>query len=292
MGVASDSRALLPGLALQPGHLFWRAQSRVSKALAAVLPADVDIHAYAALLALSGGATRSQQDLADIIGVSRTTMVKIGAALSDQGLVRRVRNADDRRSYALTRTPEGAATARRWRRHAEDVEEHVTAGFSVAEREELRSLLLLVAEPELSPDAPEPLRDSIAFLVTRVQARMHREFASALRPLDLAPAHVGILLGLDETGPITQSEATRALGISPPSMVQVVDELEAAGVVERRRHDTDRRAQVLHLDAGTSDLVVQVRARADDVCASVLGPLSAARRRRLLRLMQRLVTQA
>ena len=291
MRIASDSRALLPGMALQPGHLFWRAQSRVSAALAAVLPPEVDLHAYAALLALGRGVTRSQQELADTIGVSRTTMVKVGAALSGQGLVRRVRKTDDRRSYALTRTPDGAAAARRWRRHAEDVEEVVTEGFTLAEREQLRALLLLVAEAELSPDVPEPLRESIAFLVVRVHSRMHREFAAALRPLDLMPAHAGVLLGLEEMGPVTQSGATRALGVSAPSMVLLVDELEQGGLVDRRPHATDRRAQVLHLQPGTSGVVTQVHSLAADVCDSVLAPLAPARRRRLLTLMQRLVTQ-
>ena len=73
---ASDSRELLPGARDLPGHLFWRATARVSAALGEVLPAGVDIHAYAALLALSGGVTRSQQSLADTISVSRTTMVR------------------------------------------------------------------------------------------------------------------------------------------------------------------------------------------------------------------------
>ena len=111
MGDASDSRELLPALAALPGHLFWRAQARVSSALAETLPPGVDIHSYAALLALAGGATRSQQALAETISISRTTMVKVAADLAAQGLVERVRNPDDRRSYALTRTAEGAAAA-------------------------------------------------------------------------------------------------------------------------------------------------------------------------------------
>lgn len=291
MGVASDSRTLLPGMAHQPGHLFWRAQSRVSAALAAVLPADVDLHAYAALLALSGGATRSQQEIADTIGVSRTTMGKVGAALAAKGLVRRIRNPHDRRSYALTRTPEGASAARRWRRHAEDVEEALTDSFTLAEREELRSLLLLVASPELSGETPEPLRESIAFLVTRVHSRMYREFSAALRPFGLLPGHLGVLFGLVEMGPVTQSEATHALAVSAPSMVQVVDDLEQAGVVERRRHATDRRAQVLHLQDGSVAFVARAQVCADAVADGVLAPLTVTRRRRLIALLQRLVTQ-
>src|SRR6478736_3165299 len=109
----SVSRELLPALADAPGHLLWRAAARVNVELGATLPPGVDIHAYAALLTLAGGATRSQQAIASMIDVSRTTMVRVAADLAEQGLVERARNPDDRRSYALSRTPDGAATARR-----------------------------------------------------------------------------------------------------------------------------------------------------------------------------------
>ena len=56
---------LLPALADLPGHLFWRARARVVGRSRGVLPEAVDIHAYAVLLALAGGATRSQRALAD-----------------------------------------------------------------------------------------------------------------------------------------------------------------------------------------------------------------------------------
>ncbi len=230
MGDPNSVRQLLPELATLPGHLFWRAQARVASALGEVLPPGVDIHAYAALLALSGGITRSQQGLAETISVSRTTMVRVAADLSSQGLVRRVRNPADRRSYALTRTPEGAAAARRWRRHAEDLEDTITSGFTLTEREELRGLLFVVAQVELAPDVPEPLRESIAFLVTRIHNRMHREFMVALEPLRIEPRDFGTLVALCATGPVSQAELARHMGVSGASMVQIVDDLEHRGL--------------------------------------------------------------
>ena len=236
MGEASDSRELLPELAVLPGHLFWRAHARVAVALGEVLPAGVDIHAYAALLALSGGVTRSQQSLAQTISVSRTTMVRVAADLAAQGLVTRVRNPDDRRSYALTRTPEGAAAARRWRRHAEDLEDSITAGFTLEDREELRTLLLRVAEAELAPDVPEPLRESIGFLVTRIHSRMHREYMAALEPLRHRAAR---LRGADRTAGDGAGVPGRA---GPPPRR------------ERRQHGADRRRPRAPRAAGATRL--------------------------------------
>jgi DNA-binding MarR family transcriptional regulator len=290
VGEASGTRELLPALADLSGHLFWRAQARVATALAEVLPPGVDIHSYAALLALSGGATRSQQGLAETISVSRTTMVRVAADLSAQGLVERVRNPDDRRSYALTRTPEGAAAARRWRRHAEDLEDALTSGFTLTEREELRGLLLAVAQVVLAPDVPEPLRESIGFLVTRVHSRMHRAFVVALEPLDIEPRDFGTLVALDAVGPVSQAELARHMGVSGASMVQIVDDLERRGLLERRRLPSDRRTQVLHLLPEAPRVVATAGDIAGDLTGSLLGALSAPHLERLLSLMRRFVT--
>jgi DNA-binding MarR family transcriptional regulator len=289
VGEPSDSRELLPALAVLPGHLFWRAHARVTVALDEVLPAGVDIHAYAALLALSGGVTRSQQSLSQTISVSRTTMVRVAADLSDQGLVARVRNPDDRRSYALTRTPQGAAAARRWRRHAEDVEDSITAGFTLEEREELRTLLLRVAEVDLPPDLPEPLRESIGFLITRVHSRMHREYMAALGPLRIEPRHFGALTALRAMGPVSQAELARHLGVSGASTVQIVDDLEKRGLVERRRLATDRRTQVLHLLPEVPSVIATAGRLAAELTDTLFADLSKTRMKRLVVLLQRLV---
>ncbi len=287
---ATDSRELLPGLEDQPGHLMWRAGARVTVNLDRVLPPGVDMHAYAALLTLAGGATRSQQSIADTIDVSRTTMVKVAAELADQGLVERVRNPDDRRSYLLTRTPEGAAAARRWRRHAEDLEEALTPGFSLSEREELLGLLLGMLSGDLAPDTPEPLMDSLGFLITRVHLRMHRALSELLAPLDIAPAQFGLLTALTTLGPVPQGEVGRRLGVSGASVVQLVDQLEDRGLVERRRLEWDRRTQVLHLLPGAAEVLAQARTQAEAVQAHRLGHLGERQVKRLVLLLQRFVT--
>jgi DNA-binding MarR family transcriptional regulator len=283
-------RTLLPELAVMPGHLIWRSAARVTAALGESLPPGVDIHAYAALLALAAGQSRSQQWLADSVAISRTTMAKVASALVDQGLVERVRNPDDRRSYALTRTPDGAAAARRWRRHAEDLEESLTGGFTEAEREELRRLLLLVAQPGLSAETPDALKESIGFLITRIHGWNHTELMNALRDLDLEPRHTGSLVALTALGPVPQAELARRLGISGATVVEIVDHLERRGLVERRRLDTDRRTQVLHLLPGAEDVISEALRRAITVTDRVLAPLGARQRRRLITLLQRFVT--
>ena len=65
----------------------------------------------------------------------------------------------------------------------------------------------------------------------------------------------GVLNVLDVEGAITQQSLGRSVGIDPSSMVATIDELESRGLVERRRHPSDRRAHALYLtEAGTDTL--------------------------------------
>lgn len=286
----APSRELLPALADLPGHLLWRAAARVNATLADLTPRGVDLHAYAVLLALAGDVARSQQELADLIGTSRSTMTRVAGAMVEQGLVERVRNPADRRSYALTRTSAGADAARQWHSHAEALHESLASGFTETEHDELVSLLLTVAGNEVPDDAPEALRRSLALLLTRVHAALHRAFQLALEPLGLEPRMVGSLVALTATGPTSQADLARALGISAAHVVSIVDDLEAAGLVERRRDRTDRRTQLLHVAAGVPPLVERAVALADHELARI--GLPADDTPRLTRLLRRFVTAA
>ena len=62
-----------------------------------------------------------------------------------------------------------------------------------------------------------------------------------LGPLGLAPRDYGTLTALRATGAVSQSELARMLGVSGATMVQIVDDLERPGFVERRRAEADRR---------------------------------------------------
>lgn len=287
--VVGAEQVLLPALADLPGHVIWRAHARVTAAIESVLPDNVDVHGYAVLVALGDGVSRSQQALARTVYVSRTTVMRVAAALVDQGLVERVRNPDDRRSYLLTRTPEGAAAARTWRHHVDELEATVIAGLTPRQRDDLHVLLLKVVEPELAPDTPEALRESIGFLTARLHMPMRRDFALALAPIGLEPPHVGILTALEATGPISQSELARVFAVSGAHMVQLVDEVEQRGLVERRRLETDRRAQVLHLLPGAEERLARALPLADAVVADRLASLTPAQADRLLALLRRLV---
>lgn len=303
------SQPIHPALADSPGHLMWRAAARVSAATEEEQRAGVDPHAVAALRVLTervaGGATRgaggaasdaaapepcSQQELADTVGISRTTMTRVAAALVEQGLVERVRNPHDRRSYALTPTDAGAHAVRVWGERAEPVQEALVATFTAQERRDLAGLLRLVAQDEAADGPDAPRAEDIGFLIGRAHTRLHRHALAALAPLDLEPRLFGTLTVLAATGPVAQAEVARLLGLSGASIVQIADDLEERGLVERRRDPADRRTQLLHLSAQAPARIEAARTVAVSTMSGLLAALSPDEVDRLVALLLRFVT--
>ncbi|RLV47742.1 MarR family transcriptional regulator [Nocardioides mangrovicus] len=285
-----DAPELLPALARLPGHMFWRAAARVDQTMEEFRPDGFDIYAYATLVALGEAEPRSQQAVARSIGTSRTTLARVAASLQAAGLVERVRNPGDRRSYLLTRTPAGIEAADLWQQHALGLEDRLTAALSRAQTSELRSLLVRAAAPGLAEDTPAAMRASIGFLVHQIHLRMHPAFLQALRPLGIEPRHFGSLVSLQHISPAPQHELARVMGVSGASIVGIVDDLEARGLVERRRDEADRRAQILTLRPGAPDTIGRAMSVSRDLHAAQLAELSPADAERLVELLATLVS--
>ncbi|CAN5474307.1 hypothetical protein BH10ACT10_BH10ACT10_03320 [soil metagenome] len=235
-------RAALSDLYSFPGHLLWRSQARVTAAVAEVLPGRSDLHAYAALLALADHEPRSQQSLANLTGVSGTTMTTVAETLLRDGLVERIRNPADRRSYALTRTLAGRDAVRRWEPDVHALEERLTEPITREEVARLHGHLLAIVGDQLPEETPQVLRESLGFVVSRAHQRIHREFVAGLEPIGIEPRHFGTLRALQAAGPITQGELADLLDVSPPYVVSLLDHLEERGLIARERDPADRRA--------------------------------------------------
>jgi DNA-binding MarR family transcriptional regulator len=93
------------------------------------------------LLRLAQNDGRSQQAIAELMGVNPTRMVFLTDELEKLGLVERRRNPADRRSHALYLTPAGTAMLDRVREATRAHEDAITASLSGPERDELTALL-------------------------------------------------------------------------------------------------------------------------------------------------------
>lgn len=88
----------------------------------------------------------------------------------------------------------------------------------------------------------------IGRLIARLGRLMRRELDQALSDHGLSDATAVPLLVLSRQGtPVRQGVLADELGIEGPSLVRLIDLLQAEGLVVRREDPTDRRAKTLHL---------------------------------------------
>jgi DNA-binding MarR family transcriptional regulator len=116
-----------------------------------------------------------------------------------------------------------------------------------------------------------------------------KQFAERMEELGLTVRMWGALNVLDADGALTQQALGKCTGIDPSSMVSTVDDLEAAGLVERRRHPSDRRAHAIHITGAGRETLSRGRQLARGAQEDLLAPLSAQERKQLHELLLRLV---
>lgn len=95
-----------------------------------------------------------------------------------------------------------------------------------------------------SPDAT--LRDLTGYQVRRAAAQIQIAINQALARFGLRRTTFSALTLIADHPGMSQSRLAEALAIERPNLVQMVGELEAAGLVERRTARGDRRAYALH----------------------------------------------
>ena len=91
------------------------------------------------------------------------------------------------------------------------------------------------------------------------------------------------------TGECTQTEIARMVGLDKTTMVVTVDELEAAGLAERRPAQSDRRARVIAVTQTGKDKVAEAETVLQAVREDVLSTLPESEREVFLRALGRLV---
>ena len=135
---------------------------------------------------------------------------------------------------------------------------------------------------------PRAAAAQTGFLLQRAHRRLRMAHNDALRPLKLNIAHLAVTGLLAERGDLSQRQLIEILDADKSTMVYLVDELEAQGLVVRRPAPADRRAYAVHLtDEGRARLIeagaIVVRIEDD-----FLAPLSPRERTHFNRLLRRI----
>lgn len=145
-------------------------------------------------------------------------------------------------------------------------------------------------DPQPSPThVPAPVEPvaGLAYLVSQLGAHTTARFAEQMAELGLTSTQAGLLRRVG-MGPGRSQQALAAeLGALPSKVVALVDELEARGLLERRRNQLDRRHYALHLTESGERVVARVvelsRAHEQELSAA----LTAEEYERLTRLLRR-----
>lgn len=95
-------------LSARTSYLLGRAASRLHALGERDLePLGITPREYTVLAVLADRSPLSQTQVAEILGLDRTTILKLGASLERKRLVVRERDANDARAYAVALTPGG-----------------------------------------------------------------------------------------------------------------------------------------------------------------------------------------
>ena len=260
-----------PALADETGYLLRRAYVHGGQWAAGAMPDGAAVRDYEILQTLSDLGPRSQLQLSELLWVNRTTMVKLIDALERENLVERRRNPADRRSYALQLTPAGERALQELSAAADQAEAGLTAPLIAPERKTLTGLLGAIAVANGPGELPAGLARRAGFLLTTAHHRVRERVNEQLKQLGITTALYGTLATVDARGPISQQQIADQLGLTGPAVVQTVDRLQAAGLVERHRDPTDRRSYALQLtDQGNATLgqaraaITQINHQLDD----------------------------
>jgi DNA-binding MarR family transcriptional regulator len=131
------------------------------------------------------------------------------------------------------------------------------------------------ALPRPHPTFERDQTDSVGFLVADVARLMRRAFQARLDGASLTYAQARALVWLAREQGLRQVDLAEQLEIQPITLARLVDQLAAAGLVERRADPADRRAYRLFLTRAAAPRVAEIRAIGDAIRDEALAGLGA-----------------
>jgi MarR family transcriptional regulator, transcriptional regulator for hemolysin len=117
----------------------------------------------------------------------------------------------------------------------------------------------------------------LMFLLSQASHALETEMTAQLQALGISPrAHCVLTHAL--RGELTQSQVADQCALDKTTMVVTMDELERAGLAERRPSGTDRRARIIAVTKAGERRVAEANAIVARIYAEVLGALPGGQR--------------
>ena len=125
------------------------------------------------------------------------------------------------------------------------------------------------------------MSDSLGFLISDVSRLLRRRFDERARLVGATRAQWRTLTVLSRSEGVNQGALAELLDVEPITLCRMIDRLEEAALVERRRDPTDRRAWRLFLTDKSRPILDDLRAMADDLFDQALVGMSLPERNAL-----------
>jgi DNA-binding MarR family transcriptional regulator len=135
---------------------------------------------------------------------------------------------------------------------------------------------------------PREFLESPAYLLKRLGMKAKLRTMDALEPTGLSAYHHAVLALLEEEPSETQAMIADALGFNRSHLVGLLDELEEAKLIERRRDPDDRRRHGVSLTPAGMTKLAELRAIVRACEDEFLAPIDAEQRAVLATLLRAL----
>ena len=136
------------------------------------------------------------------------------------------------------------------------------------------------------PEPADPAGDeSLADAVGAVARQLREKSAETLAPWGITPAHLRALRTLARHETMRLSELSDHLQVAPRTATEVVDALQARGLVRRRADPADRRAILIEVTERGAGLLAEIRATRGTEAGRIFGRLGPADRAELARIL-------
>jgi DNA-binding MarR family transcriptional regulator len=129
-----------------------------------------------------------------------------------------------------------------------------------------------------------PMSTLLGGLGREATARVRR----AMRPLGLGAQQFVVMKQLQALGQTSQAELADALAIDRSNLAAIAADLAARDLVERARHEVDRRRYVLRLSRAGEQLLRRTEGEMLLAESDLLAPLDQEQREQLYTLLRRL----
>ncbi len=125
------------------------------------------------------------------------------------------------------------------------------------------------------------MTDSLGFLISDISRLMRKRFDERARLIGVTRAQWRTLSILKRHEGSNQGMLAELLEIEPITVGRMIDRLEEAGLVERRRDPADRRVWRIHLTEKAQPVLAQLRSLADAMFDEMMTGIAPAEREQM-----------